>query len=153
MRRGRRDRCDALGTSVEGVPDQISGGRQEIRDGIDVIHPGRIEKSGEVDGMLSRVHGDLYRAVGDEGNGPFVVTAGSPQTTPEGTPGPLMRGELVPQPFKMLGQRVEGSGLVTAGARLLCAPGARSGRRLAGSCHVISRESVSSVQVPNSYAT
>ena len=54
-------------------PEKVLVGRAKIRDRIQVIHPGGVEKPRQIDRMLGCVHGDLYDPVGHAEDRPLGI--------------------------------------------------------------------------------
>lgn len=125
------------------IADEILIGWPEVWNRIEVVEACRIEKPGEVGGMLGRVHRDLDYTIRDNRNCPFRVPTRPPQRSPNRMPRPMKLVELYPLAFEVLSERVHRDGLVPSGARLLGASSSGNGRlgRLAWCGHEASRES------------
>jgi hypothetical protein len=107
-------------------------GWTKVWDRVQVVHARGVEKVRQIDGVLSGVHGDLYDPVCHNRNRTFRIAARPPQRKPSRVPGALIRAELLPLALEVLGNRVDGDGLVPARASPLGVVARRRGRGLVG---------------------
>jgi hypothetical protein len=113
----------------------------KVRDRIEVLDPCGVEEARDVNRMLGGIHSDLYDAVGDDRDRTLVVAPGSPQAPPARMPRTFAVTEVLSLAFEVLGERIDGGGRIPTRPCPLAAAGPRM-RRLGGTCHDASRESV-----------
>jgi len=97
---------------------QILVWRAEVRYRIQVIDARSVEEAGKIDCVLGRIHRYLDDSVRDDRDRTLGIATGSPQGASAGTPRASRASEIEPLPFEVLGEHVDRSWRVPAGAWL-----------------------------------